>query len=361
MHKINLILLTSLLLAGCANDQVSEEDETPLVPVIAVAPTIKDIPVYVESIGTLLPSVNMEICPQVNGTLKEVYITEGQWVKKNQPLMKIDPTNYAIKVREVESQLAMDYIELQAAQKKLNRFKQLAQKDLVAQIEWDEIETQAARAQTQVALSEAKLQEAKINLEDCTLFSPIDGRTGKLDAHPGLLVSSGPSSSLVKISKMDPLLVEFTLTENELFKMPKSNLEFEIQSLCISGPEMPCIKGQLTFFDNHYDQKSGQLLVRGVIPNPDYIFRPGQSIRVRIPVSSLTGAMLIPQKAVRYNDQGTYIYIVDAEKTVGMRQVILGEEQGSDVIVLQGLDANEIVVTDGHLRASPGIKVDVQS
>ncbi len=361
MYKINLLLLSTLLLAGCTTDQTTELTEPPPIPVIAVTPTIKDIPLYVESIGVLYPSINMEIWPQVTGTLKEVYIKEGQWVTKNQPLMQIDPISYAIKVREAEAQLTMDFIELQAAQKKLDRFRQLAQKDLVAQIEWDEIESQAARAQTMVALSDSKLQEAKNNLEDCTLISPIDGRVGKLDAHPGLLVSSGPASSLIKISKLDPLLIEFTLTEKELFKMPKGDIEFEIQSLCISGPEMPCTKGQLTFFDNQYDQKSGQLLVRGNLSNPDYLFRPGQTIRVKIPISTLTGAMLIPQKAVRYNEQGTYIYVVDAEKTVSMRQIILGDEQESDVIVLQGLDANELVITDGHLRATPGLKVDVQS
>lgn len=361
MYKKSLILLACLFLVGCETNEEPELTAPPPIPVIAVAPTIKDIPIYVESIGSLFASIHMEVWPQVNGTLKAVYITEGQWVTKNMPLMLIDPTTYAIKVREAEAQLAIDYVELQAAQKKLDRFRQLAQKDLVAQIEWDEIETNAARAQAKLSLSESKLQEAKLDLEDCTLTSPIDGRVGKLDAHPGLIIASGPSSSLAKISKMDPLIVEFTLTENEMFKMPKDNIEIEIESLCISGSEMPCTKGRMTFFDNHYDQKSGQLLGRGTIPNPDYAFRPGQSVRVKIPVSILTNAMLIPQKAIRYNEQGTYIYIVDEEKTVNMRQIILGDEQGSDVIVLQGLDANEIVITDGHLRATPGLKVDVQS
>jgi RND family efflux transporter MFP subunit len=360
MQKINFILLTCLLLTGCTSEQQTEIAETPPIPVIAVTPTIKDIPAYIESIGSLLPSVNMDIFAQVNGTLKEVYIQEGQWVRKNQPLMLIDPINYTIKVREAQAQLAMYQVELQAAQKKLERFRQLAQKDLVAQTDWDEIETQAAKAEAMLALGESKLQSAKNELEDCTLISPIDGRVGKLDAHPGLFINSGPASPLVKISKMDPLLVEFTLTENELFKMPNNEMEFEIQSLCMSNSETPCVKGKLTFFDNHYDQKSGQLLVRGTLPNPDYGFRPGQSVRVKIQVSTLYAAMLIPQKAVRYNDQGTYIYVVDNEKTVCKRQVILGEELGSDVMVMQGLDANEIVITDGHLRASPGLKVDVQ-
>lgn len=360
MHKISLTLLTSLFLAACTTNEV-EVAEAPPIPVIASSPKVKDIPIYVESIGNLLPSIEMEICPRVGGTIKEVWIEEGQWVKKDQPLMKIDPASYAIRVKEAEAQLASDYVEQQAAQKKMERFRQLAQKDLVAQIEWDEIEAQANKADTMVLLSEAKLQEAQNNLNDCTIFSPIDGRVGKLDIHPGLLVSNGPASPLINISKMDPLLVEFTLTENELFKMPKSGVEFEIQSLCISGTEKPCAKGKITFFDNRYDQKSGQLLVRGIISNPDFVFRPGQCVRIKIPVSTLEKAMLIPQKAVRYNDRGTYIYIVDDEKIVGMRQVVLGEEQGSDVIVLQGLDPSEVVITDGHLRATPGLKVDVQS
>lgn len=359
MYKINFILLL-LLLVGCSSEQQTEFKETPPIPVIVVTPTLQDIPIYVESIGRLLPSITMDVCPQVSGTLKEVYVKEGQWVKKNQPLLLIDPSHYAIKVKEAEAQLAMDYVEFEAARKKAERFRQLAQKDLVAQTEWDALESQAEKTKAQVLLGEARLQEAQNDLQDCTLTAPTDGRVGKLDVHPGLIVHSSPTG-LVKISKMDPLIVEFYLTEKEFFKIPSGDIEFEVQSLCISHPGKSPSKGKITFFDNHYDEKSGQLLVRGTLPNEDGTLRPGQNVCIKIPVSKLENALIIPQKAIRYNDQGTYIYIVDSENTVKKRQIILGDDLGNDVIVEQGLDANEKVVTDGHLRVMPESKVEVHS
>lgn len=360
MFKKSLILCACLFLYGCQSGQETAPAEKPPIPVIAAPPVVKDIPVYVESIGTLSPSISMEIHPQVIGTLSQVYINEGQWVQKGALLMEIDPKPYAIKVREAEAQLEIKRVELQAAEKKLERFKKLAQKDLVPQIEWDEIETQAARAQAMLELDEARLNAAELDLEHCTLLSPIEGRVGKLDAHPGLLIT-GSSSPLATISRMDPLTIEFAVTESELSKLPKENLEIELQTLCLGTSDEGCTKGQVTFLDNHFDQKTGQLLVRGKVSNPDFSFRPGQTIRVKVPIATSPDRLLIPQKAVRYNEQGTYIYVVDAEKSVVFRQVSLGEEHGSDVIVLEGLDAGEIVISDGHLRASPGIKVDVQS
>lgn len=360
MFKKSLILCTCLLLSGCQSNHDAAPTEKPPIPVIGAPPVIKDIPIYVESIGTLSPSISMEIRPQVSGTLHEVYITEGQWVEKEALLMEIDPKPYAIKVREGEAQLAINRVELQAAQKKLDRFRKLAQQDLVPQIEWDEIETHVARAQAMLDLDEARLNAAKLDLEHCTLKSPINGRVGKLDAHPGFLIS-GSSSPLASISQMDPLTIEFAVTEGELAKLPKENLEIELQTLCVGSSEGSCSKGQVTFLDNHFDQKTGQLLVRGKVSNPDFTLRPGQSLRVKMPIAISPNRLLIPQKAVRYNEQGTYIYVVDAEKSVLFRQVSLGEEHGSDVIVLEGLDPGEIVITDGHLRASPGLKVDVQS
>lgn len=361
MYKKSLIILTALILTGCETAQEEAQNEQPPIPVLAVTPLIKDIPVYVESIGTLQPSIHIEIRPQVEGTLQEVFVTEGQWMKKNEPLFKIDPISYEIKLQEAQAQLAMDEVELDAANKKLERYRQLAKKDLVPQTEWDELERQAAKAHAVLAMDYARIKAAQLDLEDCTISAPCDGRVGKIDVHPGMLISGGSPASLATLSKMDPLTVEFTVTEQELAKIPKNQIELEIQTLCAPGAEKACTKGAVTFLDNQFDQKTGQLLLRGKVPNPEFNFRPGQSIRVKIPVSIESNVMLIPQKSIRYNDQGTYVYIVDAEKTVVFRQVVLGEEHGNDVVVLEGLDPGEIVITDGHLRATPGLKADVQS
>jgi multidrug efflux system membrane fusion protein len=259
-------------------------------------------------------------------------------------------------LQEAEAQLAMDKASSQAAQKKYQRFKQLAQKDLVAQTEWDELESQLEITFANIELDEARVNAAKLELERCTICSPVEGRVGKLDVHPGLLVSPG-QKPLATVVKMDPLIVEFTVTEKEYPKVPREKLEFEIQSLC---SKEVCNKGVVTFMDNHFDSKTGLLLVRGKISNPEYAWRPGQSIRVRFPIGVNSDAKLIPQKSIRYNQSGPYVYAVQQDKTIAFRQVILGTETGSDVIVLEGLNPSEPIITDGHLRLSPGIKVEIK-
>lgn len=358
MRTKSLILLAGLLLTACESKQEVSQKEAPPVPVLAAKAVIKDVPIYIESIGTLRPSVFMEIRPQVNGSLTEVLVSEGDWVENGTPLFKINSDPYVNKVQEAEAQLAMDRIAFQASQKKRDRFRTLAQKDLIAQVEWEEYETEAAKAQAAIELSKARLDAARIDLEHCQLVCPIEGRVGKLDAHPGLLVSTSQTSPLATISKMDPLIVEFSLTEKEFPKLKSGKMDIEIQSLCTSEI---CKNGMITFLDNNYDTTTGQLLVRGKVENREYLLRPGQNVRVRVPISLTSNATLIPQKAVKYNQKGPYIYVVQADNTVGLRQLILGEEQGNDVIVLEGLDAAEPIVTDGHMRLSPGLKVEIKS
>ena len=348
------------LLSACEPQAAAPKTEVLPVPVVAVVPEIKDVPVYVESIGVLQPAVLMEIRPQVNGTLQEVLVEEGEWVVHGAPLFKIDPQTYRIRVREVQAQMAVDQATWEAAQKKLDRFKNLANKDLVARIEWDDLESQIIKAQAVLELDGARLDSAQMDLDCCTLTSPLDGRMGKLDVHPGQLVGVGYAEPLATISKLDPLIIEFTVTEKELPKLLENKLAVKIQPLCSLGCEEAILEGEITFLDNHFQPKTGLLLVRGKIANPQHTLRPGQSIRVQVPIAVSQDVKLIPQKAVRYNEKGPYVYIVQADKSVALRQVILGEEHKLNVIVLEGLDPADPVITDGHLRVSPGVKVEVK-
>lgn len=359
--RTKLILLSiavSCVLAGCNSQPNATGHEMPSVPVIAATPVIKDITVYLESVGTLHPSVYMEIRPQVSGTIDKVFVKEGQTIQKGTPLFKIDAALYEMKVSEATAQLAMDRAGFEAARKKMNRYRGLAEKDFISETEWDELQAQVDRAKAAIELDEARLSASQIDLEHCTLRSPIDGRVGKLDANPGQLVSSAQATPLATISKMDPLVIEFTVTEKEYSKIDSWDLPIEMQPLCASGL---CKGGTITFLDNHFDTKTGLLLIRGNVSNADGSLRPGQSVRARVPISVVLNAKLIPQKAIRYNQQGPYVYVVQPDSTVVLRQLILGDEQGVDQIVQEGVDPEELIIVDGHLRLSPGVKVEVKS
>lgn len=356
MRNKLLIVFTALLLTGCQSNQKTVHKKADAVPVLAVNPTVKDIPITIQSIGTLHPSIFVELRPEINGTVSEILIEEGYWVKKGDPLFIIDPKVYLAKVQEAEAQLRMDHANLQAIGRKLDRFRPLAEKDLIARTEWDDLETAAEKSRAQIQLDECRLNAAKIDLDACTLSSPTEGRVGKLDAHLGMLVARGQAAPLATLSKMDPLIVEFAVTENEFSKLrPQS--EIEISSLLSADTKK---SGVITFFDNHFDKKTGMLLVRGLIANPGYSLRPGQSIRVTIPVDNLSQAKLIPQKSVKHNQQGPYIYVVQSDMTVAFRQIVLGDDYGDNITVLEGVDETDFIITDGHLRLSPGIKVEIK-
>lgn len=358
MCRKSLILLTCLLLSACGSKDHIAQNENPPVPVLAVAPIVKDVPLYLESIGTLQPAVLMGITPRVNGTLEKVFVAEGDWVEQGAPLFQIEAKPYLIKVQESEAQLALDRATLSSAQKKLERYKSLAQKDLLAQTEWDELETQTEKAEATLKADEARLEMAKLDLERCTIISPIDGRIGKLDAHPGLLVANGQAAPLATVAKLNPLIVEFTVTENEFANIPANENGIEIQPLCSTKC---ATAGQVTFLDNHFDPKTGLLLVRGKVSNNELTLRPGQSVRVRLVIGLTKDAKLIPEKAIKYNQEGPYVYVVQADNTVGFRQILLGDTFEKHIIILEGLDGSEPIITDGHLRLSPGIKVEIKS
>lgn len=352
------IILTAVLtfcLVACETKQEIAPASAPAVPVKTVQPTVKDITVYVDSIGTLAPTVLMEVHPQISGTLTDVLVTEGQWVELGAPLFKIDSKSYSIKVQEAEAQLEMDRVSLHAAERKLARLKPLAEKDLISRAEWEEQEAELKKSEAAIALDLSRLENAKMDLDECTIVARTAGRVGKCDAHHGLLVAK--DTSLATIAQLDPLRVEFTLTEKEFFKLPKDNLQMEIKPLCASAE---CKKGEITFLDTHFDSATGQMMVRGKIQNADNAWRPGQSVQVRIPIAITQNTILVPQKAIRYNQEGPYVYVVQEDQTIALRQLILGDEEGLDQVVKEGIASTEPLIVDGHLRLSPGIKVEVK-
>lgn len=353
---IAAFLAICISLISCESS--APKNEVLPVPVIAVQPTIQDISLYVESVGTLEPSFFVEIRPQISGVIEKILVKEGAQVTAGTALIQIDAKAFQIKVKEAKAQLEMDQAAYDAAKKTHARFQSLAQKDLVAQTEWDEIEMQVEKAKAALTVDRARLDAANLDFERCTLFAPTDGRIGRLNIHPGTLVSREQATPLATISRSDPLIVNFALTEKEFAKLPKGEtLTLEIQLLCNKGCRS---SGVITFLDSCFDLNSGLLNVRGELKNERNDLSPGQSVSVRVPTSLLPQVALIPQKAVKYNQEGPYVYIVSAENSIELRQLSLDIEEGEGVIVRDGLASHEKVVISGHGRLSPGLKVEVQ-
>lgn len=353
-----VFLLLMLLVSSCksTSEQVSLQ-EPAATPIYAAKPQVADVPVYVEALGSLHPAALVDVRARLNGIVSAVHVQEGQWVDEGIKLFELDAKPFAIKLEQAQAQAASAKARYSAAAKKLERFKTLATKNLISQNEWEQIETDCLQAKAEVALTAARLKEASLDLEYCTIVATKSGRVGTIDIHPGHLVSNSQVAPLAQIVSMDPIVVEFAVTEKDFCKLNHSAKELELTLL--SSPEKT-YKGTLCFTDNHFDAASGLILLRAKIANSEYQLRPGMSVKVKIPVGIIAQALLVPQKAVKHNQFGAFVYTVHEDGTAGLHQVQVAGSYGECLIVTQGLTADQTVITEGHQRVGVGSKVEVK-
>lgn len=247
----------------------------------------------------------------------------------------------------------MEQAQLQALLKKSTRYNSLVQKDLIAKTEWEDLESQLEKAKNNVALHEARVRKAKMELDWCTVVSPIDGRIGKIETSLGLFVRSR-EKPLTSVTQVRSLVVECSVTEKEYFQIAKDATVMDVSPL--SYPEITK-KGSITFLDKSCSEDRGVVLVKGEIENEEDFLISGQVVRVRIPFKTEKNVLLIPGKSIRYNQQGAYVYTLQPDMTVAQRQIVLGAEQGEDRIVLDGLSESFSVIADGHAKLSIGCTV----
>ncbi len=345
-----------LIVTSCSSAQKEQQQEVPLVPVRVAKPTVADVPLYVEALGTLKPHAQIDVRARLEGVISKVHVQEGQWVEEADLLFELDPREYAIRIQALEATIALDRASHAVQQKKKERFQNLSDKNLISQNEWDQIETDLLRHQANIDLNLAKIEEAKLDLERCTICAIKAGRVGKVDIHPGHLVEKGTEAPLVQISCMDPLVVSFSLTEKEFGTLLPDTKAIEVHLLTAQGTKVPA---ELSFTDNHFDESSGQITMHARVQNPELTLRPGMAVRVKIPVEVLKGTILVSQKAVKYNQFGAYVMLVQPDNSVTLKQVQLGPDYGDTVVVTSGLTEEDVVITEGHGRAMAGAKVEV--
>jgi len=353
MKMIWLILL--LAMTSCKTEKQEMPAFQPLLPVLAAQATLQDVPEYISITGELRSSAGVDVHAQVEGKVLKVLVQEGQWVEEGTPLIVIDPKPYKLKVEEARCELAKLTATLNEAQKTLDRFHSLAKKELISKREWDELEAKVSIAKAELALGQAKLKTSKLDLLHCQIKSPLKGRIGKLDLFPGQLVKETP---LCHVATLDPLVCEYKLSEKQFHRLSKDTVQLDISPL--SAPQV-LLKAKTTFVDNHFDPKTGQILLRARVNNANYQVRPGQIVRVKIPISVNRQATVVLQRAVRYNHQGPFVYVIQQDQTVVERTLKLGSEHGDTVVVLDGLSSSELIVTEGHQRLFNRAKVEIKS
>lgn len=347
----------ALLFTGCARKDPPAFQRPPAVVTVATAVT-QDVPVYLDEVGHTVAREVVSIQPQVPGTITQILFTDGADLKKGDPLFTIDPRPYEAQLNAAQANLAQSKAALDFAKIQFARVQDLVESKAIARQDYDTRKNAVDVGQAQVQQNEAALESARLNLEYTSIRSPIDGRAGHRLVDLGNVVTAN-TSTLLTIERMDPIYADFTVTESDLSQVQRDAarraLRVEIRLPDAPKPEV----GSLTFLDNSVQSSSGTVLLRATVPNPERHLWPGQFVNVRLILSTVPKAVLIPSAASQDSAKGPFVYVVKADSTAELRPVKLGQRQGDSVVVEQGLQPGEKVVLNGQLGVMPGAKVNV--
>lgn len=360
-----------LLLAACAKAPPQIPQRPPSAVQVAVS-TKATVPLYLDEVGKCVARESVSVQPQVSGRITEIHFEDGADVKKDDLLYSIDSRVYQARLDAAEANLAAAKASRDLAKQEVARVDSLTEPRAISQAERDQKKAAFDTAEATVLQTESAVRSAKIDVDYCSIHSPIDGRTGHRLVDVGNIVSPafGPGSgtTLLVVQKIDPVYAEFTIPENELTSVQKhmdaGTLEVEVRlpdsHEPSSGSNDPSSgsdearSGELSFLDNAVQSGSGTVRLRASIPNKDHRFWPGRFVRVRLVLERLQDAVLVPAAATQLSAQGPYVYVVKDDSTAELRPVVPGQRQGDHVVIQKGLQAGEKVVVVGHVGVMPG-------
>ena len=321
--------------------------QPPTRPVTVAKVVTKDVPLYLDEIGTCAAYETVQVQAQVSGKILTRDFQDGADVKKGDPLFTIDPRPFQAVLDQDKAQAALDQVTLK-------RQEDLRARKVISPQDYD---IAVANAQK----SQAAVEAAQVNLDFCYIKSPINGRVGLRNVDVGNLV--GPSTPpLVTILGLDPIYTDFTVAENDLPLVRKylGGSNVKVETYLPDGSITPRI-GDLYFIDNAVQPGSGTVKARGVTANPDRALWPSEFVRVRFILDVLKNAMLVPSQAVQVSQSGPFVFVVKSDNTVDLRPVKPGQREEGDLTVIEGsVKPGETVVVTGQLALAPGAKVAPQ-
>jgi membrane fusion protein, multidrug efflux system len=344
-----------------AADAKEAKDKVRAVPVVATLVVKRDVPLYLEGLGTALANKTVTVRPLVDGRLDLVLFREGQDVKRGMQLAQIDPRPFEIQLHTAEGAKARDESQLAAARLDLKRYQELVQNKLVAQ---QQVDTQAAlvgQLEGGVRIDQAQIDAARLNLDYAKILAPIDGVTGIRQIDPGNVVHAADPGGLVVIAALDPIAVTFTLPQDEFASVAGAlqGSELAVEAWSRDG-SVKMATGKLALIDNQINQNTATLKLKALIPNPLHTIWPNQFLKARLLVSTRRDALVVPSTAVQRGPSGTFAWVIGSDQTVQARPIDVERTQGDTSILSKGLEAGDSVVIEGQAQLRAGAKVQAR-
>ena len=356
------IVPVGFLLAGVACRKPPPPPPPPP-PAVQVTDVIQsDVPIYREWVGALDGLVNADIRPQVEGYVRKQAYREGTYVSQGELLFLIDPRNYKAVADQAKSSLDRNLAALAKARLDVQRDRQLIASQAIAPQQLDNDLAAERQAAANVESARATLAQAQLSQGWTQVTSPIAGIAGIATLQVGSLV--GTSSVMTTVSQVDPIKVQFNISENEYLRSARGNRWVEpaesaegILELILDDGSVYPHRGAVIVANRQVNPQTGTIAIQGAFPNPGNILRPGQYAKVKAAVDTRKGALLVPQRAVN-ELQGAYLIgVVASDGKVDVRTVRAGEQVGTQWIIEEGLHPGEKVVVEGFARVRPGMIV----
>ena len=356
------ILLGVLLLSlGCREKTAPAPAP---IPVVAAEVIVRDQPVYFEAMGQTVGSQDVEIRARVEGILESVHFREGAIVHAGDLLYTIDPLSLESSLDQAKGGLTQAEAAFDKARRDMARLTPLWEKKAISRQMLDDALAAESSASGAVATAQGAVESIGIQLGYTKIYAPITGLIGKTEVKPGNLVGRGQNTLLTTLSSLDPIHVRFSISEQDYLELRRSDAgqDPERQSqavfeLVLADGSMHPEKGAVVFADRSIDPATGTLLLEAAYPNPDGVVRPGQFARVRVPIRRISGALLVPQRAVQ-EMQATYsVFVVAADQRAEFRRVVVGPRIGNLFVIESGLQPGEQVVVEGAQKLQNNVPV----
>lgn len=360
MKPTALLLTIGLVLAGCSENGAKKKAEPPPVPVTAAKAVAKDIPVSLQVVGRAEAFESVVMKSRVDGQVATVLFTEGQHVNQGDVLIRLDPTDFAARLQQAEATAARDEALIAKMRADTARYTALKERNFVSEEKVNDIRTNEAAATANLRASKAAAEVARLQLSYATIRAPITGIVGARLVFPGSAVKANDVTVAI-VNRVRPLLVSFSVPEKHLPQLRAARQAGTLKvDITQPGDTSQHFQGTVRFIDNAVDAGTGTILLKAELPNQDEKLTPGQFLNISLLLDTLRQAVAVPDNAVQQGADGNYVYVVKDDASVEMRRIEAIASEDGLTAVRGAIQVGETIVTDGHLRLTPGAKVRIK-
>ncbi|HEY6986477.1 MAG TPA: efflux RND transporter periplasmic adaptor subunit [Rhodanobacteraceae bacterium] len=349
--------LGALALGACSRDPAPHT--APPAPVTIIKAAAKDMPVLASAVGSVEPINSVSVKSLIDGQILEALVKDGDYVKENQLLFRIDPRPAEATLHQAEATQKKDEAALEQARSQVKRYAAIADKGYISADQMEQYRTNLDAAAALVKVDQANVAAAKVTLGYTDIHSPIAGRIGRILIQPGNLVKANDTNALLVINQIEPIYVNFALPGAQLGPVLVAQRASPLDvSATVTGVPKP-VDGKVAFVDNAVDTTTGTVKLRAQFANPEHLLWPGQLVSVSLTLGIDHNAVVLPDRAVQNGPDGTYVFVVKADQHAEQRKVDVKRMVDNQAVIDSGLAAGETVVLDGQSRVENGAAVKV--